>query len=258
MSTDRTNEIQNRLSRLAADEGATILMAVESGSRAWGFASPESDFDVRFIYMRPTNWYLTVRPGRDVIELPLEGDLDIGGWDLRKALGLMTGGNAVIIEWLTSPISYIEMPRFREALHRLATYYLNRQAMFSHYYGLAFKHRKQFLAEPDGVIGKKYFYVIRPALALRWLTQNTSGLPPMNMDAMLGVAPEPVRAAVEKLRTWKQTATEKEKVAHFPVLDEFIDAELERALETMKHMESFAPPDMAPADAFLEEWIRKA
>jgi len=99
--------ILSELRNLEVREDVRILFAVESGSRAWGFASPDSDFDVRFVYARRQDWYLSLLPGRDVIELPLIGDDDINGWDIRKALNLALKPNPVLLEWLSSPIQYI-------------------------------------------------------------------------------------------------------------------------------------------------------
>ena len=90
--------IRAKLDQIAREEGVTVLLAVESGSRAWGFHSEDSDYDVRFLYCRPVDWHLTVMPGRDVIERPISDELDLSGWDLRKTLGLILGSNAVVLE----------------------------------------------------------------------------------------------------------------------------------------------------------------
>lgn len=81
-------QVQTELTRIERESGVRVLLAVESGSRAWGFASPDSDYDVRFLYAHPRDWYVSVFEGRDVIEQMLPGDLDVSGWDLRKALRL--------------------------------------------------------------------------------------------------------------------------------------------------------------------------
>src|SRR5580698_6695076 len=106
--------IDARLADIARDHGVSIPLAIESGSRAWGFPSPDSDYDCRFVFVRPVNQYLSPWQQRDVIETPLEGDLDVSGWDLAKAIKLLLKGNAVIIEWLTSPIVYDGDARFRD------------------------------------------------------------------------------------------------------------------------------------------------
>ncbi|RWX59116.1 nucleotidyltransferase, partial [Mesorhizobium sp. M4B.F.Ca.ET.089.01.1.1] len=101
---------------MARAQGANVLFAIESGSRAWGFPSPDSDYDCRFLYLRPVADHLVLEQARDVIEFPIEGEIDAGGWDLRKALLLALGGNAVVVEWAKSPIVYEEVPGFRQRL----------------------------------------------------------------------------------------------------------------------------------------------
>jgi predicted nucleotidyltransferase len=103
-----------------AEHGVHILYACESGSRGWGFASPDSDYDVRFVYVHRLDWYLTVDPGRDVIEKPISGELDVSGWDLRKALKLLHGSNPVLHEWLRSPIVYRQDETWAPRLRALA------------------------------------------------------------------------------------------------------------------------------------------
>jgi predicted nucleotidyltransferase len=103
-------EIMVRLGNAEREHGVRILLAVESGSRAWGFHSPNSDYDVRFIYMRDPDWYHAVdlEERRDVIEYPIVDDIDLNGWDLRKALRLYWKSNPAFVEWIQSPIMYIE------------------------------------------------------------------------------------------------------------------------------------------------------
>ncbi|WP_278256068.1 nucleotidyltransferase domain-containing protein [Nocardioides convexus] len=99
---------------MAFDHGVRVPWAIESGSRAWGFASPDSDYDCRFFFVRPSAAYAALWPARDVIETPLEGLLDVNGWDLGKAIRLATAGNATVGEWLRSPWVYDGDPAFRD------------------------------------------------------------------------------------------------------------------------------------------------
>src|SRR6478735_6031850 len=112
------SEVENRLGSIETQEGVRYLFAVEFGSRAWGFPSPDSDYDVRFVYVRPLEWYLSIRAGRDVIETPLVDEIDLNGWDIRKALGLLLKSNVIVSEWLESPIRYRPddraVPEFRD------------------------------------------------------------------------------------------------------------------------------------------------
>ncbi len=79
-------KIKLELERIEKENDVKILFAVESGSRAWGFPSKDSDYDVRFVYMHPVEWYLSIHDKRDVIEYPISDDLDISGWDIKKSV----------------------------------------------------------------------------------------------------------------------------------------------------------------------------
>jgi len=99
-------QILSELKQVERRENVRILYAVESGSRAWGFASPDSDYDARFVFIRPMHDYLRLRPLRDVIELPIVNDLDINGWDIVKTLNLFRSSNPPLLEWLNSPVTH--------------------------------------------------------------------------------------------------------------------------------------------------------
>ncbi|CAK0778386.1 conserved hypothetical protein [Gammaproteobacteria bacterium] len=130
-------QIEEHLAAIESKHGVRVLYACESGSRGWGFASPDSDYDVRFIYVHPLPWYLCVSPQRDVIELPLSKVLDINGWELRKALGLLKKGNATLIEWLDSPVIYRAEPKFIEAMRAAAHQTHQPERSFHHYIHMA-------------------------------------------------------------------------------------------------------------------------
>jgi predicted nucleotidyltransferase len=108
--------ILQKLTELEQSENIKILYACESGSRAWGFASPDSDFDVRFIYARNVNHYLSIADMPDVVGLPVDEVLDIGGWDLKKALKLFLKSNGPLYEWLQSPIVYRQDNTFADEM----------------------------------------------------------------------------------------------------------------------------------------------
>lgn len=152
--------IQAQLRSIEEKNNVKILYAVESGSRGWGFESKDSDFDVRFIYVHPIEWYLSVFEGSDIIEIPIDEVLDINGWDIKKALKLMYKSNAPLLEWLSSPIIYKQNQEFIKELKHLAEKYFSSISVTYHYINLA---KKSF----DGLEGlnkikiKKLFYVIR-------------------------------------------------------------------------------------------------
>ena len=178
-------EIEQRLDAVEATEGVRLLMAVESGSRAWGFPSPDSDYDVRFIYVRPRDWYLSLMPGRDVIEHPIVDEIDLNGWDVRKALGLLLKSNAVVSEWMLSPIRYRADDPFVSRLAALANALLDPRALAHHYANLGRAASNRWLDRAGDVPVKKYFYSLRPALAVRALRLAPTVRPPMNLQALV-------------------------------------------------------------------------
>lgn len=177
--------IDAKLDDIEREYDVRILFAVESGSRAWGFPSPDSDYDVRFVYANRRDWYLSLTPGRDVIELPISDELDIAGWDLRKALNLLLKPNPVMLEWLSSPIRYRRDEPASAALNRLAEKITHRAACRHHYLNLGEGQWRKHVGEAEAVNFKKYFYILRPALALRWLRLHPDRLPPMNLQALI-------------------------------------------------------------------------
>ena len=168
--------IVKKLDEIERQENVRILLAVESGSRAWGFASEDSDYDVRFIYVRPRNDYLRLEKFRDVIELPLDGELDINGWDLNKTLRLLRSSNPTLFEWFSSPIVYRETP-FADAFRLVMFKYFSTRRGLYHYLSMANSNYREFL-KGGMVKAKKYFYVLRPVLACRWIL-NRRTPPPM-------------------------------------------------------------------------------
>ena len=163
------DKIDRELDRIEREEGVRVLYAAESGSRAWGFASRDSD--VRFVYIRPEDWYLTLQPGRDFIELPIEEELDINGWDVKKALVLFRKGNPVLLEWLHSPVPYREATSFAERLRAEGRRCFQPKASLFHYLHMARGNYREFLRR-DRVRLKKYLYVLRPLLAWLWIRRT--------------------------------------------------------------------------------------
>lgn len=166
--------IQNELSRIEEIENITILYACESGSRAWGFESADSDFDVRFVYLRQTLQYLTVERARDVIEKPLNNDIDLSGWDLTKTLELFRKSNPPLLEWIQSPIVYRSISSLIRKLHMLLSQYYSPKACMYHYLHMAKVNFREYL-KGEEVWTKKYFYVLRPVLACLWIEKGLWG-----------------------------------------------------------------------------------
>ncbi|MEM7059151.1 MAG: nucleotidyltransferase domain-containing protein [Pseudomonadota bacterium] len=251
------------LHKIQSEEGVQILLAVESGSRAWGFHSPDSDYDVRFIYAQPIDWHLTVDPGRDVIERPISDELDLSGWDLRKSLGLILRSNAVVLEWLQSPIVYLGDQDFRADLTEFGRQTLRRKPVMWHYLRLAQRQHDRMRDHDGSIRLKKYFYVIRPVLALRWLRLRPDlSVPPMNMSELLAGADVPVAARdlIDDLIIQKRSVSELGSVTQVP---QEIDAVIAEELDAAVAFLGDQPPEpksaqRSEADALLRKWTRRA
>ncbi|MBF0392262.1 MAG: nucleotidyltransferase domain-containing protein [Alphaproteobacteria bacterium] len=243
--------IEAALDGIEREHDVQILLAVESGSRAWGFPSPDSDYDVRFIYLRPLDWYVSLSPRRDVIELPIAGDLDIAGWDLRKAMGLLLKGNPALLEWLCSPIVYRARPE-AAAIRGLAERGPHRHAARHHYLSLARSQHARWIAGRETVSLKKYFYCLRPALALMWLRTGVDRVP-MDLSGLLaGVTLEPeILSAIDDLLTLKATSTEMGEGPRLASLDRLIEDELSLATRHCGEPPPMAPEFLADAEALF-------
>jgi uncharacterized protein len=228
---DVRTEIDHRLAKVEQDDGVRLLMAVESGSRAWGFPSPDSDYDVRFVYLRKRDWYLGLTIGRDVIEHPIVDEIDLNGWDIRKALGLLLKSNAVISEWIESPIRYCTDDPVIEKLRQLADDVLDSRALAFHYSNLGKSAADRWLDGDDAVPVKKYFYALRPALVIRCLREFPNVRPPMNLQELIAKCDLPAGLSddIAELVEAKQRTNEKSNGTRKPVLDDFIRTELPRA-----------------------------
>ncbi|SEU06250.1 hypothetical protein SAMN05443580_11386 [Variovorax sp. OV084] len=249
-------QIMEALRDIEAKHDVTVLFACESGSRGWGFASPDSDYDVRFIYVNRLPWYLTVTPRRDVIEVPISGDLDINGWDLRKALGLMRESNPTLLEWLRSPIVYrddaVAMPRFRA----LSEAVFSNARGWHHYSSMAKKNFREHL-QADEVRYKKYLYVLRPLLAARWI-RSQPGVPPMRFADLAQRTLDPVRDAalideINALLEVKMRAGEAATSPRWPGIHAFIESEL--AANAAEPVTPLPQAEEAGLDAFLHETV---
>lgn len=182
--------IIEKLDHIARAEPLHFLLAAESGSRAWGFASPDSDYDVRAVYIRPSEYYLGIEERKDTFEFIEDQWFDVGGWDIRKALRLLRKSNAVLLEWLRSPIVYCQDNEFIRDINALLPQYAQAAPLLHHYRGIAGNALKNM--DLNGEIRlKKWFYILRPLLAARWAVLE-GGVPPMTLN--------------ELMQTWDSTA----------------------------------------------------
>ena len=247
--------IDARLARIEADHGGRLLFAIESGSRAWGFPSPDSDYDCRFVFLRPARSYLSLAPQRDVIEFPLEGDIDVNGWDLRKALALALRGNAVVAEWADAPIRYANRSGFQARFRDLIREIVDPRLAARHYAGLAFAHRGR--VDPVRPFAlKKLFYILRPIAALLHMRdRGYESLPPMHFPTILtqiDLAAD-TRAAIEDLLARKATTRELGEGPMPPALAPLIEEGLALAGSLPRPKGGGRSPEdaVARADGFL-------
>ena len=223
-------EIKATLSEIEAQEDVTVLYACESGSRAWGFPSEDSDYDVRFIYLRPRDWYLSVdlERKRDVVERPISDELDISGWDFRKALHLFYKSSPVLLEWLGSPIVYLEAYATASTLRELAKTYYSAKACMYHYLNMAKNNYRDSLSG-ETVKTKKYFYVLRPLLAVNWLERGL-GVVPTEFEKLVEAILEDKQLVddINDLIEQKKLGTELGRGPRVSSISGYIDSELTR------------------------------
>jgi len=249
--------IAGRLEALAADQGVRILFAVESGSRAWGFPSADSDYDVRFVYARPRRDYLSVREFRDVIETPLANDavlgvpFDLNGWDVQKALRLALLSNPVLHEWLISPVVYAADDPAVVRLRAFAAEAADR-AVYRYHYDRLCRSAWTQIAEAGRATVKRYCYALRPALMLKWL-EACDGLPPMDVKALgdgLSLGDDAV-AAMAALFAHKRAGGEKDAVEGVAVLDALIEDVLRDEAPRPDRIDIATHPRLDAADALF-------
>jgi uncharacterized protein len=245
--------------RSIGEQHARVLLAIESGSRAWGFPSPDSDYDCRFIYVRRRDDYLTLFPPRDVIEFPRDKVLDVNGWDLAKALRLLLKGNAVVVEWLTSPQVYAGDAGFRDECRALARQVLRPAAVARHYLHLGERQRRTFFADTRAIELKKMFYALRPAVALRWLRLRPGeAVAPMHFPTLVRESElsADVMVIIDDLLARKAETRELGRGPLPPSVGALIDAEFERAREVWPdRTDPAAAADKQAADALLRRWL---
>lgn len=174
--------IKDSLSQLETERNINILLAIESGSRAWGFPSQDSDFDVRIIYSHPKEHYLSVFDQKDTLEVPITDELDIAGWDLGKSLKLMYAGNAVVHEWLNSPIIYRQNTSRVRQLREFSESAFNPVKAFHHY--LAMSCKKFDLKLGENFTAKRLLYAYRTLLCAQWVAKHRSAPPMVFQDLM--------------------------------------------------------------------------
>lgn len=233
--------ILKKLNEIERTENVKILLAVESGSRAWGFASQDSDYDVRFIYVRPKNEYLRLDRVRDVIEYQIDDVLDINGWDLDKALKLLYKSNPTLFEWFSSPIIYKETP-FADGFRSVMRGYFSSKRGLSHYLSMARNNYRQYL-RGDTVKAKKYFYVLRPVLACQWILNHGTPPPMLFSELMEAELAADIRSEVEQLLELKTNSLEVKVIPKIESLNRYLDMSIEDVQERIRKLQDDTPRD---------------
>lgn len=246
--------IMMELRNIEETQNVRILMAVESGSRAWGFASPDSDYDVRFLYVRPEKEYLKLENMRDVIEWKLDEVLDINGWDLTKTLRLICKSNPTIFEWFSSPIVYRDTEEFQQMKQLLPVYFSPRSSAY-HYLSMARANYETYLSG-ENVRIKKYFYVLRPLLAARWVLDRKSQPPMLFTDLMDAELTGDVRLETERLLERKRQIGELGTGERNPRLMTYIQDQLEMIAEEVKKLKP-EPMEWQPLDDYFLTVLRR-
>lgn len=241
-----TDRIKEKLGEVELKENVRVLFCAESGSRSWGFASPDSDYDARFVYVRPTEYYLALGKTRDVIEWQLDDVYDINGWDIQKYLRLLYASNATVFEWNNSSIVYKKTDEW-DNISALLGRYFNRRAMLGHYLGLA---KGNYLNNLTGetVKLKKYFYSLRPVLCARWIIEKGAP-PPMPFSELAAeVLDKSLTGEVGRLLELKSQASEADRSPHIEALDRYLEESIAELSELAQSIDPTGEKDWEPLD----------
>lgn len=250
------NQILKKLPQIEQTHQIKLLYVAESGSRAWGFASTDSDYDVRGIFIRPRNAYLSIDKPKETFEWIENNWFDVGAWDITKALHLLRKSNAILFEWLQSPIVYQQYAGIQKELFELAQLYYQPQIIVHHYRGIAKavsrhhfeeSHASKAIDEPIKL--KKYFYLLRSLLAAYW-TVKTGNIPPMELNQLINILTTDEQIIIRELVSFKA-----DKDEHFTWLPTDNMQKLITFLwqETATQLAKRTVPD----SEILNNWFRK-
>jgi len=234
------DEILKILNQIENKHNIKIIYAVESGSRGWGFASKDSDWDVRYIYIHNLDWYLQIEQQKDTQEVILPNKIDLSGWELKKALNLFKKSNPPLLEWLSSPIVYIvEKYSTINKLRELAQKFFNPKSSLYHYMHMAIGNYKEYLQGKDIVKLKKYLYILRPILACDWI-KETNTPAPMEFSKLVDsqVTDPNIKLEINNLVSRKISGEELGEEPAIPLLNKLIIEKIDfysKYLPTLKY-----------------------
>ncbi|WP_434752643.1 nucleotidyltransferase domain-containing protein [Paenibacillus amylolyticus] len=250
--------IAKQLAQIEQEEQVRIIYACESGSRAWGFPSQDSDYDVRFIYVRPLEWYLSIEEQRDVIERPISDQLDINGWDIRKALKLFRKSNPPLLEWLQSPIQYDEQYSVAEQIRALSPLTFSPKSCMYHYLNMAKGNFRDYL-QGEQVKIKKYFYVLRPLLACGWIERYET-MPPMAFDELVETlipAGTPLYTEIHDLLRRKKAGEEMDMEPQLPAIQKYITAQIAHVEQSAAGIEGQATVEIDVLNRIFQSAVQE-
>ncbi len=251
-----TEAIQERIRQLEKEENVRVLYACESGSRDWGFASTDSDFDVRYVYCHPRNWYLSILDRPDVIERPIHNNIDLSGWDIRKALQLFRKSNPPLLEWLDSPTIYKTGGSFAQKLRSLLPHYYSPRNCLHHYRHMAEGNFKKYLGG-SSVQLKRYFYVLRPVLACNWIERRTDAVPMEFAKLVHAIVPDsPLKNSIDELLDKKRQDIELGEGPRIDIIHNFLETELNR-IATLQEASPAADTSTKELDNLFRDTIEE-
>ena len=251
-------EIIKQLKQLEQERKIKILYAVESGSRAWGFASTNSDWDVRFIYVHDYDWYLSIEEKKDNIEIMLPNDIDLAGWELQKALLLFRKSNPPLLEWLRSPIVYDEALSTAQQLREAVKIYFNPKSCLYHYLHMA-KGNYEAYFKNEQVRVKKYFYVLRPLLACCWIEKKME-MAPMEFEILFDseIKNVDLRSEINLLLEKKKDGEEMDKGNRIKIIDEFITDKIEHFTKYLEGFDYKNATDFSELNSIFRNTLKEA
>ncbi|MCH6256244.1 nucleotidyltransferase domain-containing protein [Puniceicoccaceae bacterium K14] len=248
------HQIDDTIQNLEKERNIRVLFACESGSRAWGFESPDSDYDLRFIYTHPKDWYLELQEKKDYIDLMLPNDLDLAGWDLVKTLRLFATCNLALNEWIDSPIIYWQQDGFREELTALIPTFFKPRKAIHHYMSMAKGTAKDHFNGRMIKI-KKLFYILRPLFACYWIEAKNS-MPPTVFQTMLDsdIADSSLLSAIAEVQAQKVHAVEGEIIEAPEIMNQWIHDSLSHFEQIQDKFGSGNKPGWGALNAVLKKW----
>lgn len=249
--------IVNKLGEIEKENNIKILYAVESGSRGWGFASQDSDYDVRFIYAHTADWYLSIEDKKDFIEVPINSLLDINGWDIRKALLHYKKSNPTLLEWLSSPIIYRENYCTAQKLRELLPDYFSSVPAIYHYLHIA-RRKFEDVMSTDQVKIKKYFYILRPILACMWIEKKNT-MPPMEFSKLMAeLQLEDILVdEIYKLLDKKTSGLEIDIEPKSQIIIDFLGSRIEHYEQFLKTVRKDKKSEYEPLNALFRDSIKE-